>query len=173
MVYDPTTNLVYLFGGNDQLTYFNDMWTYSGTTWSAVTTTNAPPARTLAATALDSANNTILLFGGRDDMGAALGDTWELDLTTNTWSEVQTTTLASRTGTSMVYDSTGGTILLVGGLAADGDTQLGDTWTYTAGIWTETTPTQAAPASTLHTLVYDSSGNAILLFTNGQTWEFK
>ena len=173
MVYDPASSLVYLFGGNNRLAYFNGIWTYNGTTWSQVPTTNSPPARTLASVAVDSANNSLLLFGGRDSTGTALGDTWTLNLGTNVWSEIQTTSPPNRTKASMVYDPIANNIVLVGGLAANEDTQLNDTWLFTANSWSEATPTQTAPMSIHHTLVYDSTDNAILLFTNGQTWEYK
>ncbi|MCP4428465.1 MAG: hypothetical protein GY803_28610, partial [Chloroflexi bacterium] len=82
MVYagDGINTEIYLFGGNDGTIYYNDVWRYDGTDWSQVTTGGSPPpARTHHAIAYDSANDEILLFGGRNATGTLLADSWVLD----------------------------------------------------------------------------------------------
>lgn len=173
MVYDPTSNLTYLFGGNNRLTYFNGIWTYNGTTWSQVPTSNPPPVRSFAAVTIDSTNNSLLLFGGRGVPSTALGDTWTLNLSTNTWSENTTTAPPNRISGSMVYDPATNEVILVGGVASGGNSQLNDTWIYSGNSWSVANPAQSAPTGSNHTLVYDSTSNTILIFTDGQTWEYK
>ena len=43
---------------------------------------------TVVAAVADAARRRLILFGGRDADGVALGDTWAFDLDASTWSEI-------------------------------------------------------------------------------------
>lgn len=176
MVYTGTgTNTeIYLFGGNDGTTHYNDVWRYDGSNWAQVSTSGTPPvARTHHAIAYDSNNDTILLFGGRDATGALLADTWQLDLSTDTWSQILASGPSARMAHAMAFDPTTDTYVLVGGANNGGDTILNDTWHFSSSNWTVVSPAQAAPNSAYHLLVYDSTNDSIILFTNGETWTYE
>lgn len=177
MVYtgSGTTTEIYLFGGNGTTTYYNDVWRYNGSDWSQVTTGGtSPTARTHHAIAYDPTTDTILLFGGRDATGTLLADSWALDLSNDTWSQDISSGPSARMAHGLAYDATEDVFVLVGGTNNDGDTILNDTWHYdsTSG-WVAASPTQAAPNAAYHLLVYDSTNDASILFTNGETWEYQ
>jgi hypothetical protein len=154
MVYTGTgTNTeIYLFGGNDGTTYYNDVWRYDGSDWTQVSTNGTPPAaRTHHAIAYDSDNDTILLFGGRDATSTLLADTWQLDVGDNdTWRQITSS-----------------------GANNGGDTILNDTWHFENSSWTQASPAQAAPNSAYHLLIYDSTNDLFQLFVNGETWQYE
>ena len=54
---------------------------------------------------------------------------------------------------SLTYDPGSGDVILVGGVAAEGDTLLGDTWHYRGG-WREATA--PLPPRAYHQIVYNS-----------------
>lgn len=176
MVYSGTdTNTeIYLFGGNDGTTYYNDVWRYDGSDWSQVSTSGTPPtARTHHAIAYDSNSDTILLFGGRDATGTLLADTWLLDLGTPTWSQSVYSGPSARMAHGLAYDATRDEFVLVGGTNNGGDTILNDTWHFDATGWAAATPTQAAPSSAYHLLIYDSTNDLFQLFADGETWQYE
>ena len=85
MAYVPALGKVVVFGGD----YFvpsvtlgptNETWTFDGSTWQQLMTTNAPSPRTLAPVAYDTANSRLVLFGGSNDTfpDTVTGDTWAL-----------------------------------------------------------------------------------------------
>ncbi|MCP4420834.1 MAG: hypothetical protein GY805_29845, partial [Chloroflexi bacterium] len=177
MVYagDGINTEIYLFGGNDGTTYYDDVWRYDGTDWSQVTTGGSPPpARTHHAIAYDSVNDEILLFGGRNATGTLLADSWELDLSNDTWTQSGSSGPSARMAHGLAYDPTKGNFVLVGGSNNDGDTILNDTWHYDSGSgWTLASPTQAAPNTAYHLLIYDSTNDLFLIFVNGETWRYQ
>ena len=76
MVFDEGTGEMLLFGGANAATQFNDLWRRSGSSWTQVMTSGAPPTRTEANMAYDATRRTIVLFGGDGANGFWLGDTW-------------------------------------------------------------------------------------------------
>jgi hypothetical protein len=121
---------IYLFGGNDGTTYYNDVWRYDGSDWIQVSTNGTrPTARTHHAIAYDPGNDIILLFGGRDATGTLLADTWQLDVANNdTWSQITSSGPSARMAHGLAYDPTNDNFVLVGGTNNSGDTILNDTW---------------------------------------------
>ncbi|MEM7032744.1 MAG: LamG-like jellyroll fold domain-containing protein [Chloroflexota bacterium] len=179
MATDTTNNAVYLFGGNNGATYYNDVWTYTGGAWSLVSPTGtAPAARTLSAMAYDPDNQRLLLFGGRDATGVILADLWALDLTTTpapTWSQIDDgtdpTDPPARMAHSLVYDEERDTLVLIGGVADDAETLLADTWHFGSSGWSQATPSVAVPAGAYHQAVY--TNHKIVLFINGEVWNYE
>jgi hypothetical protein len=170
-----TNTEIYLFGGNDGTTYYNDVWRYDGSDWTQVSTNGTlPTARTHHAIAYNPVNDVILLFGGRDATGSLLADTWQLDLGNNdTWNQITSNGPSARMAHGLAYDPTNSNFVLVGGASNGGDTILNDTWHFEASNWVQASPTQAAPNAAYHLLIYDSTNDNIILFTNGETWEYQ
>jgi hypothetical protein len=81
MAYDTATGNLVLFGGSNGDsggTFFSDTWGWDGTTWTQQAPSTSPPSRTYATMAYDSANDSMVLFGGATAFfgGSNLSDTW-------------------------------------------------------------------------------------------------
>ena len=96
-------------------------------TWSSRTTGN-PPMRGINAMAYDSARQRIVMFGGEDQAGVFLADTWEYG--GGAWQQVGAAGPTAREGHGMAYDSTRQQVVLFGG--TDNAQFRNDTWSYTA-----------------------------------------
>ncbi len=92
--YDPSRGVMYVFGGkdsNDQ--YRNDLWaldlTLGGEVWEEMRTIGTPPdPRTDPKLIYDEVNDRLILFGGQLGAYQYFNDLWELDLSTNQWTEL-------------------------------------------------------------------------------------
>jgi hypothetical protein len=165
---------IYLFGGNDSSTCFDDLWQYDSGTWQVITPTGvSPPARTLAALAYDSEDDKVFLFGGRNVTGTLLADLWVFDPGTATWTQLDPdASPPARQAHTLTYDPDTQTIVLVGGATDNGDTPLSDTWHYD-GDWKEIEPFVALPEWAYHQTVYDSAAHALNLFASGEVWHYE
>ena len=85
MAFDRAVGNIVLFGGttinnpNGTGVFFNDTWTWDGTTWTEQFPPVSPPARTgYGNMVYDAATQTVVLFGGSNIAGVAgsLNDTW-------------------------------------------------------------------------------------------------
>jgi hypothetical protein len=179
--YDPTTRRFLVTGGNDS-TLSNSLFygwclndvveaqditqrTFRTLVPGGLTTSPAPRQEASMATA----SGVAVLFGGRNcgNLAEALGDTWEFELATNTWT--QTTPDSSptpRRGAALVREASGSSVLMVGGIRAS--VTSNEVWRYTpaANIWTRFADApfnRAYMASTLHT------GTGELWFCGGRS----
>jgi hypothetical protein len=120
----------------------------------------------------DTAAGNIVMFGGFDDAGAKLGDTWTWS-STGGWSHKATASAPSARDASgqFAYDAQSGQAVLFGGSDADG-TILDDTWTWDGTSWRQQSPTQHPPAGAYSAMAYDSASNQLILFDAGQTWNW-
>lgn len=91
----------------------------------------------------DPADGYVVLFGG----GENFADTWIFDH--GTWTELHPAIAPSpRTGAYMVWDSEDNYVLLFGGYTGgNGPYELGDTWAFADGQWTEIIPQSACIGS--------------------------
>jgi hypothetical protein len=183
-VYDPTTNSMIVFGGNDcSKTYFNDVWVLSNANgeggtpgWTQLSTFGtAPSVRESSSAVYDSTNNVLIVYGG-DGNGVDFGDVWTLSNAngsggTAVWSQLSPTGTIpmARTGVSAIYDSVHDRMTVFGGFYKTHT--LADTFvlTFANGIggtpaWTKINPTGTAPSLGYHSAVYDSSANAMYVF---------
>jgi hypothetical protein len=174
LAYDSGSGRLYLFGGQANGSRSDDTWYYDGTTWQQVTTSGGPPpARAYHGLTYDPADNSLLLFGGMDADGNALSDTWRLELSSHSWSQVSAGGPAGRYGHTLVYDPGTVSLVLVGG-TADDENDLNDTWHYQVGSgWTLAASATQPAAGAYHTAVYDPVRQAILLFTAGESWQYR
>jgi hypothetical protein len=143
------------------------------TTWTAISATGLPPARTdYAVAVVPSAApwlvpNQLMVYGGKDGAGVALAQTWLMDLsgpTANTWAGAgSSTNPGARWGHSMVYDPTRGGVVLFGGVTAAG--VMSDTWFWSGFAWGPLALGGATPVARYdHDMVFDSSTGDIVCF---------
>ena len=132
MAFDSLRRRVVLFGGyrSDNAGPRDDTWEYDGTTWMLRASAHSPAGRFGACAAYDARRGVVVVFGGRDVLGAAnkhvRGDTWEWDGTD--WHQGPDGPPARRS-CALVYDGAGKAMVLFGGATADGFAP-GDTWIY-------------------------------------------
>jgi hypothetical protein len=133
LVYDPGTNELILFGGyNDAGTTYNDVWVLSnanGTGGTPVWTQLSPigpgptPRNSLSAT-YDRSTNTMTIFGGDEQSGAVVNETWVLSNAngmggTPAWTQIAASSNilpAPRAAHQAVYDSGTNVMTVFGGV---------------------------------------------------------
>jgi len=84
---------VWLFGGTDGVTDFDDLWRWDGASWAEITPLNAgPSARRGAAAVYDRRSGAarLVIIGGYEEGGGYLSDVWSYDPDTNMWDVVNT-----------------------------------------------------------------------------------
>ena len=155
---------LYVFGGYDAnaaTTVHNALYEFNGTAWTLKTAEGAagsPVARGRSAIAWDFTRNKLIVFGG--DTGTStptlLGDTWEWDPTTNTWTDVTPAFGPSaRRWPAMAWDPTSGGMLMFGG--EDSTTAAtppkNDTWLFLSGAWIPLSPTTTPPGRRQHSVM--------------------
>jgi hypothetical protein len=169
---------VLLFGGFGASGYFDDTWSWNGTTWTQLSAFASPPARTGAPMAYDAATGTVLLFGGfgmvsGDAYSGEYGgfsDTWSWNGTT--WTELSP---ASNPGSdslesdSMAYDPATQTVVLFDGGDCNSCGGPGQTWSWNGTTWTRLAPPASPPASGWSSpMAYDPATQTVVLFDGGE-----
>ncbi|HEY2515473.1 MAG TPA: kelch repeat-containing protein, partial [Polyangiaceae bacterium] len=170
MAFDPSRHQVVLLGGaSPQGPQAADgPWTWDGETWTLAPSAGnaAPPPRFGASLGWLPAAAHLVLFGGASselpNAGTPLGDTWELDTSSWTWSAIAGDAPPPRTAQAMALDAARGCLVLFGG-TSDGAHNLGDTWEY-SGSWSERTIGTAPPPRAGHALVFDAGRAKTLVF---------
>jgi hypothetical protein len=178
LTYDELNQRAVVFGGYDHnFNRFNDIWEYDAVfqSWRDVTPTSGPlpPKRSGSSMAFVPGANVIILFGGLDDGRGFLGDTWEWNCATRTWTNVTPAgSPAPREGVRLEYDIAGGRLLLTGG--RDQNRFYDDTWAWNASARTWTQLTLATPSSpwgrtflrrAFHDMAYNKSTGRMMLFS--------
>ncbi|HYH95420.1 putative Ig domain-containing protein [Hyalangium sp.] len=149
--YDPTSRRFLITGGFDSSTSNSIFYTSClNDTVEAVDVaqktfntrvpgglTTSPSPRIEASMAV--AGGVAVLFGGRNciDTGDSLGDTWEFNLATNTWSSPPSAFGPwHRRGAAMVREPSGNSVLMVGGFRSP--SYSNEVWRYTPATdtWT-------------------------------------
>jgi hypothetical protein len=187
-VFDPTTDSMIVFGGNDCSTgYFNDVWVMTsangehGTAgWTKLSPSGTlPPARESASAIYDSVNNIMTIYSG-DTGGNGLGDVWVLSHANGTggtpaWTQLHPTGTApgTRTGQTAAYDPTTNRMIIFGGVNAG--LTLSDTWLLnspnglSASSWTLVPVPGTAPSVAYHSAVYDPVANNLYAFAGSSS----
>jgi cysteine-rich repeat protein len=139
-----------------------------------------PSVRSNFAMAYDSDRERVVLFGGADAVGNALGDTWEW----NGAGWIQMAPPASpspRSGCAMAYDPNLKRAVLFGGGGVDVD---GDTWAWDGATWTPLDPATSPQPRVAHVMFFDGThvslidgigpaGDGFHLFQQTWTWDGK
>lgn len=175
MTYDAADGYVLLFGGDYAKQFLGDTWTFKGGTWTNMTAANpsgkAPSCRIDGGIAFDVATGYVVLFGGTVKAGGVClngarnvtsSETWAFSR--GTWTNLSpAVSPPARWAESLVYDASGGSILMFGGLGAS-DTSLTDTWTFSDGNWTQLPLHLYPPGRFSASMAYDPSTGLVLMF---------
>ncbi|MGD8415025.1 MAG: kelch repeat-containing protein [Candidatus Latescibacterota bacterium] len=151
--------------------------------WSKVDTSPAGP-RLESVLVHDQSTDRFLVFGGRDVDWNILDQTWQFDVDSRAWSQIETShSPGGRFMHNMVYDRCNGRVILFGGF--DGETSLGDLWSFDPELntWGELDAVDGPPPRQLHAMAFDSVGNRLIVFGGrfqrgrelrqyGDTWVF-
>lgn len=174
-VYDPVrqVTLVAVMG----ITVM-DTRQWDGTSWQALSPTNAPPSRTHFALAYDSARDRAVLVAGRQG-SMSLSDTWEWDGTD--WLLRTTGGPPPREAHAMAYDAANGVVVLFGGTSVTSGQTFADTWMWNGTYWLQSfAPGPSARRN--HHMAYDALRQRVVLHgglvvsanqaESRQTWEW-
>ncbi len=143
LTYDTTAGYAVLFGGCGYPSGFcgealHDTWKFASGTWRRFSFAAPSHEYGLVALANDPANGTVVLFGGADN-STVLGSTWTLDSTG--WIRwMGSPSPSAMAGTALAYDpsaakSTGGAVVLFGGVQPFVPTTFDQTWVFGSGAW--------------------------------------
>ena len=85
-VWDSDDYALWLHGGYDGVSYFDDLWTYSSYTWTNIMV-GGPSARSQHVAVWDASNRAIWVHGGLCDCSLKQ-DLWKFDTRQGTWSQM-------------------------------------------------------------------------------------
>jgi hypothetical protein len=160
MVFDAARKNVVLFGGcrtfacTDAL--LNDTWTWDGESWRQESPLVAPSPRWGASMTFNPADNTIVLFGGKNSITHFLGDTWIWD--GKDWKQQQPAASPSpRAAAGLAFHPALNGLLLFGG---DSLKTTLDTWTWNGTTWKQLVGSDGPPVDPL-AMVYDEAARLI------------
>ena len=144
----------------------------------AQSTGDIPSPRNQPAIAFDSKRGKLVLFGGIDQAGTSLNDTWEWDGAK--WENKRPAVIPpARAAHAVAYDAGRGRVVLFGGQT--GPNALADTWEWDGNAWARIESKNTPPPRVAHALVYDQRRKKIILFggtdfasrrTFNDTWEW-
>ncbi len=126
--------------------------------WSTPAT--SPWAKRVQHAMAEALNNQIILFGGFDEFGNALGDTWRFDGAT--WTLHQLASPSARSRHSMAFHQTDGVTVLLGG-EDNANNVLGDLWLWNGNAWVGPFPGGPSDAAG-GAMAYDSTSQRIVYF---------
>jgi hypothetical protein len=175
IAFDPIDNEIVLVGGFSGTAYLGDEWTYSPTTntWSPLASSGPLPSpRADGRMVYDSANRSMILFGGNDYSGANftfhhLDDTWSLSPATGKWAEILSArSPQARDYAIQAFDPTHDWVLLTAGFG--NQTILGDLWAFAPAnaTWWPLAVTASPPARYAGVGGFDSV-DAMLIVSGG------
>jgi hypothetical protein len=185
IVYDEANARILITGGSSPFTggqccaFFNDLWAFDGTRWTALPSSGASMSGMRLA--YDAQNRRVLSFGGFMNGGQIMPDLRVLH--NNIWTALTPLTQMPAAESGFIYDSRRGRFVAFGG-GSTNDRVNGDTWEFDGNAWTRVA-TGGPPARLGHVMVYDEQRGRIVVFggissvTQGVTpqvfrdlWEF-
>ena len=132
LVYDEDAGAVFLFGGTDGTTCYDDLWAYDARedTWAPRRPATRPHARADACMVYDTAlDESVLFSGAAGPAGPIFSDTWAYNYSRDEWTDLTTFPgLPVRRGAGMAYVPDLGLLVMIGGTDGGGP-PLSDTWT--------------------------------------------
>ncbi|HET9590235.1 MAG TPA: kelch repeat-containing protein [Anaerolineales bacterium] len=170
--YDTERNKAVLFGGTIETsagnwTKVDDTWEWDGREWTQLALgpqAIAPPARSGGAMAYDPKRKVILLFGGSDNLGKRLNDTWIWD--GSVWKEVNNCDTCVRPPArcchTLFYDTAREEVIVYGG-CNDYQTYYNDAWGWNGSTW-EYINVQDSPIASGAPIVYDPTNQQAVGF---------
>ncbi|MFX1590147.1 MAG: Kelch repeat-containing protein, partial [Promethearchaeota archaeon] len=185
MVYDPINQKVILFGGVDlNDNWMNDTWIFDSRTkrWTEVFPENSPSIRGSSSTYYDIQAEKVILFGGYQEVGGHLDDTWAYDYSINNWTNLNPSIKPTgRYGAPMIYDPINERGLFFGGRTT---IITDETWVYyySNNSWLELSLSTMPSNRYWDGLAYDESAQSVILYggrvsggigeATDQTWLF-
>jgi peptidase A4-like protein/galactose oxidase-like protein len=170
MSYDLKDGYAVLFGGNNHGLYLGDTWEFKGGTWTSISTTESPSARALEGMTYDPLDHYILLYGGATNSTGTVADsneTWSF--VGGSWSQLPTpVSPGGRDSVGIAYYPSLQSVLMFGGRTSACGPDLGDTWEFQMGAWTQASPVSSPPASQGMTLSFSPATDTVILF-GGET----
>ncbi|QJD87447.1 S-layer homology domain-containing protein [Cohnella herbarum] len=174
MAYAGPGKGVLLFGGENRDIY-NKTWLWDGTKWNdltpADTSVNYPPAR-FEFSMVYIGDGEVLLYGGFNDVSAALYDTWIWNGTS--WREVTPAdpddSPITSWRTSMAYDEKNDEVVLFGGYTLDSPPLSNKTWIWDGMKWNLRSPAASPPPRVFASMVYDSNIEKVILVGGEATY---
>ncbi|MBK8979587.1 MAG: hypothetical protein IPM29_27105 [Planctomycetes bacterium] len=177
--FDPQRGRVTLVGGHGLFGPVpRQLLQYEGLDGVELTTPSPFPLRAYGATAVD-ATGTVVLFGGLNSDSSRSDETWRWDPTLPGAVLISglTTRPTPRSHTAMAMDHRSGAVVLFGGADAAGD--LGDTWLWRNGSWTQVSPATSPTPRSGHAMAFDPTFGRVVLFGGtsqstrlSDTWTF-
>ncbi len=112
--------------------------------------------------AYDPVGGYTILFGGVDNSGYALNDTWAYE--NQTWTLLHPTrSPPARMNEAMAWDAADGYLVLFGG-QEDGQTYSNDTWAFVHGTWKEISAAAGPSPRVGASMAWDSVTDRVVLF---------
>jgi hypothetical protein len=89
VVWNPTKSVFYVFGGEQQGGYSNDLYEYNPTTnqWSQKGTSGGPNGRASPLVVYDTGNDLLWVYGGRRDWDQRNRELWAYNPNTDSWTQ--------------------------------------------------------------------------------------
>lgn len=139
LVYDTTRKRTVLHGGQNGATTLNDTWSWDGTRWQQIASTEAPSSRFSAGMVYDRKRDRIVLFGGGGAGQTMFSDTWEFKGTSWTKRDTPVAPAGRAFLHGLAYDEVRGRVVLFGGFHfVDGKPMaFDDTWEWDGSTWHE------------------------------------
>lgn len=178
LIVDPVDHALIMFGGHNG-GVMSDLWKLSLTpgavTWTQLFPGSpSPVARMNAPGVYDPVNHRMVIFGG-NTAGGEVNDTWALDLTDYTWTELSPggDPPSQRRHCMGTYDPIEHRWVVFGGLTL-WDEMVNDTYALSlesgAETWTQLFPSGPTPGPrTGHAATYDYVGHRMLIYGG---WEY-
>ena len=161
MTYDPVSGKILAFGGFDGTSYFDDTWSFDGTSWAQISTQSAPPVRAAAEMTYDSVIQKVVLFGGYDGTNY-LGDTWLWDGSTLEWMEATPDHPPPAVTGPMLFPDPNGSADLFGGF--DGQFFQLTMWQWKDSDWTQLFPETVPSARAAAAVATNTSTGQVVMF---------
>ena len=181
LIYDYTSNSLYLFGGNSYGDMLNDIWRYDITEreWNPVQNTSlngtVPEPRHNHGYAFSETTRQLYIYGGMADKDVVLGDFWVFSVPENIWTKLSNVSNGNRSCCSMATQPTANKILLLGGYYVNQtgeDVIRGDFWEYDIknNLWNEClSPSEPRSCGAA---VYDSIFDDVYIFSGRNTKDY-
>lgn len=168
--YDALRERVVVFGAGDET------WEWDGSDWQQVFTTQMPQGLNLPRMAYDKARGQMVLFGVPPT--GATGQTWAYDGVD--WQQLSpANSPPGRWFHAMAYDEQRGRVVVLGGINADSNSLLPDTWEWNGMDWAMLSypdgpdaeaASMAYDATRGHMVLFESILDAVPFQRPGETW---
>ncbi len=168
--YDPRHRMTIVFGGTTESNTSgatSETWGWSSAKAWTLLSSGGPGGRMYAHMAYDPGRRQLVLFGGCDNSGKLLGDTWTWS--GRAWNRMPKGDAIPRTEQAMTYHGGIKQIVMLGGVvkpepASDSGQTMFDYMAWNGSRWVRLKTTTEPPARRAPMLTYDSKRHSLVLF---------